>query len=827
MKNSISKDYFRLTFIAAVIYVMGIFGLANVHAFIPTNLYAVGGVLGTSHQKITEESIKALDEEFFGITKLTKPMKKAIKQIVNANADVDKDQFSSAKHFDGENFSGGQQIITNVHLPAIKQALQNDNAQGARASLGAALHTIQDFYSHSTWIEMGNSGPHPDLGRSSQTIGSISPPGEATCQDCIKAIPPFCNDCDNNIITLKLTSGYYGGEDRSKPNPQKCSHGGAFDSSASSIFGFGINKDSTDCLFSPHYKLHALAVSAAKEATKQFIRDIKAEISESELKLLLGVGPTLAFAIDVTGSMGSVISQVKSQSISIVNARLGTEEEPSKYVLVPFSDPGVGPTTVTTNPDIFKARISGLGASGGGDCPELSMSGMLSAESSTDEGGSLFMFTDASSKDSGLAGAVASLAVAKKIKIYPITFGSCSPIDPAYIRIANDSGGQVFELNVSEAGAITKLADFIVRSNSVDVLSVADNLDVIPRSTVFPVDSTLSNLTISISGATTAAVTDPSGHIVNGSDANVTEIPLSTGVIYRINSPLEGGWEVNVNGSGKYSLNVSGESGLDLTTFEFVELSGRPGHEGFFPLAGLPILGVETDAVAVMSPGFQTAKFELRDKAGNVLNKLAFDHGPGQGENEFSGKVTLMPGSFLVYVTGEDLSGKAYQRVVTSITTPQTLKVDAPLPQNLPPGVSTDYVFKVTNLGAKDTFSFTASDDQGFVSGISPSGSVLDTGENIMLTVSLSVPSGTEPGTSDTLIVVAQSNSNSELRNFAVVNSSVGSVLDTTSPVINSIVATPNQLWPPNHQLVVVSLSIDVNDNQDSSPICGIESVSS
>jgi von Willebrand factor A domain-containing protein 7 len=174
-----------------------------------------------------------------------------------------------------------------------------------------------------------------------------------------------------------------------------------------------------------------VAAAVAREATKKFIREIKNDVTQRQLKLLLGVGPSLAMAIDTTGSMGSIIDGVKQQAIAIVDARLGTDEEPSQYVLAPFNDPGVGPVQVTTDPDAFKAGISGLSADGGDDCPELSNSGMLQAVSSANEGGSLFMFTDASSKDGGLAGAVSSLATSKDIKVFPITFGSCSPLDPA------------------------------------------------------------------------------------------------------------------------------------------------------------------------------------------------------------------------------------------------------------------------------------------------------------------------------------------------------------------------------------------------------------
>jgi von Willebrand factor A domain-containing protein 7 len=45
--------------------------------------------------------------------------------------------------------------------------------------------------------------------------------------------------------------------------------------------------------------------------------------------------------------MDDIIAQVKQQAIQIVESRINTDEEPTKNVLVPFNDPGVGPVTVT------------------------------------------------------------------------------------------------------------------------------------------------------------------------------------------------------------------------------------------------------------------------------------------------------------------------------------------------------------------------------------------------------------------------------------------------------------------------------------------------
>lgn len=52
-------------------------------------------------------------------------------------------------------------------------------------------------------------------------------------------------------------------------------------------------------------------------------------------------------------------------------------------------------------------------------------------------------------------------------------------------------------------------------------------------------------------------------------------------------------------------------------------------------------------------------------------------------------------------------------------------------------------------------------------------------------------------------------------------------VVDTTPPTIKSVTATPNTLWPPNHQMVPVAVTVDVSDICDASPTCKIVSVTS
>ena len=52
-------------------------------------------------------------------------------------------------------------------------------------------------------------------------------------------------------------------------------------------------------------------------------------------------------------------------------------------------------------------------------------------------------------------------------------------------------------------------------------------------------------------------------------------------------------------------------------------------------------------------------------------------------------------------------------------------------------------------------------------------------------------------------------------------------VRDTTPPMIESLTASPNVLWPPNHKMVPVVIDVNMSDNCNEVPICRITSVSS
>jgi hypothetical protein len=52
-------------------------------------------------------------------------------------------------------------------------------------------------------------------------------------------------------------------------------------------------------------------------------------------------------------------------------------------------------------------------------------------------------------------------------------------------------------------------------------------------------------------------------------------------------------------------------------------------------------------------------------------------------------------------------------------------------------------------------------------------------------------------------------------------------VQDTTAPVIDSVSASPNTLWPPNHKFVTVRISASAHDICDPHPVCAVTAIAS
>lgn len=209
-----------------------------------------------------------------------------------------------------------EQILELVKTDEHKES--SKNLKLARQLTASTLHTIQDFYSHTNWVDVGNREINSNIGTSRfivtnpdlddsfcldnceqlkcdcpQIIASLLP-GGLTC-------PLVYWKCTNNLneSVKSLTSGYYSNQRLSdgsrvdKPIGRgKCSHGGILDLTASSVKSFGgINKDSAYFILSPKAHLHMIAANLAIDHTESYFDMLRREMGDERFAKFMRLDP--------------------------------------------------------------------------------------------------------------------------------------------------------------------------------------------------------------------------------------------------------------------------------------------------------------------------------------------------------------------------------------------------------------------------------------------------------------------------------------------------------------------------------------------------------
>ncbi|KAK7079817.1 hypothetical protein SK128_002466 [Halocaridina rubra] len=162
---------------------------------------------------------------------------------------------------EAEKIEEGHILLQGRYKQLTSTILSDEAYPFARELLGTSLNTIQDFYSQTTWLELGNTEILKELGFPGQTIPEVVGPGDAICSDCSN---PQGECFDNVIPGSKLSSGYYeydvpGSAIFVIPKPDnagKCGHGGIMDDGVAKKAVGGISKETSSPCFSPHHYLH-------------------------------------------------------------------------------------------------------------------------------------------------------------------------------------------------------------------------------------------------------------------------------------------------------------------------------------------------------------------------------------------------------------------------------------------------------------------------------------------------------------------------------------------------------------------------------------------
>ncbi|KAJ8280738.1 hypothetical protein GJAV_G00058410 [Gymnothorax javanicus] len=643
---------------------------------------------------------------------------RAVGEVVWANAAMDflsTTRSDPVYHFDSERVGGAQGMLRLLWAQTLLSARAGDY-QGARNSLGQLFHSLQDFYSHSNWVEMGQRSIYLHLLHPEQPAVPVASEDTRTCAECYSAT------CRDNILLRErppvLTTGYFSAN---PPKPAgKCSHGGLLDSSRHQGAQGGINKDSTSPFFSP-------PPLSAQPQRRHWNRKLP-EIVEYQAAAGTGV---------CDGHDGEYVEEItaaRSRAFSIIQARARASQQPGKYLLIPFHDPAVGPVYETEDPEQFMLYLEGLTALGGGDEPEMCLSAVQLALTHSPPLSEIFVFTDASPKDAHLYSTVEALTLEKQSKVsFLLTEDSRHRRErrspdrfSLYSSLSSVSGGLAIFTSNSDIHRVSAIIEDHVAASKVTLLHVGSSS--LSEATHFPfrVDSAVHSVTLHLTGTLKhCMLTSPSGEsqsllVRSGS---LAELEVFQG-LYRVIllPPIRPGqWHLSIEAEGPVTLNVIGDSTVDFLYYFAVAANGT--HPGLERVEGSPVADVPTFlvlAVTGLLPN-EEASFShvtLLGANGESLLKVPLNSSSSSSSSgkQLVGSMASVPRKpFYVQLSGRDTTGNRLERVATEMIQPTHVQIQVLSAPPLVPGHTSKVTFDVLNYGPARHFTLTTADDHGFL----------------------------------------------------------------------------------------------------------------
>ncbi|XP_046495133.1 von Willebrand factor A domain-containing protein 7 isoform X2 [Equus quagga] len=650
-------------------------------------------------------------------------------------------------HFDAERLGQGHTRLVGALRETLVAARALDHTL-ARQRLGAALHALQDFYSHSNWVELGKQQPHPHLLWPRRELGSLAQVGDPTCSDCEEL------SCPENLLGFTLlTSGYFGTHPPKPPG------------------------------FSPHHMLHLQAAKLALLASIQAFSLLRSRLGDSGFSRLLDISPasSLSFVLDTTGSMGEEINAAKIQARHIVEQRRGSPMEPVHYVLVPFHDPGFGPVFTTSDPDSFWQQLNEIQALGGGDEPEMCLSALELALLHTPPLSDIFVFTDASPKDAFLTNRVESLTQERRCRVTFLVTEDPSRVQhrarrevlsplrfEPYEAVALASGGEVIftkDQHIRDVAAIVgdSMADLVT-------LPLEPPVVVPGKPLVFIVDGLLQRLTVRIHGEVSSfCIRNPAG-VSQGQEEG--EGPLGHtrrfGQFWMVtmNDPLQKGtWEIQVTAKGTPRVRVQAQTSLDFLFYFGIPVEEGP-HPGLYPLTQ-PVAGLQTQLLV------EVTGLGSRGESGDPLPHFSHVVLRGVPKGAELGRVPLEPmgpwergllaaslsptllstaGPFSLELIGQDGGGQGLHRAAPQpcSVVPVLLELSGP-PGFLAPGTKAPLGLHIASFSGPQDLDLRASVNPSFALTSNLSRVLLEHNESAWGRLWLEVPDSAAP---DSVVVV-------------------------------------------------------------------------
>ncbi|CAN5231609.1 hypothetical protein BH11PSE14_BH11PSE14_15850 [soil metagenome] len=171
-----------------------------------------------------------------------------------------------------------------------------------------------------------------------------------------------------------------------------------------------------------------------------------------------------------------------------------------------------------------------------------------------------------------------------------------------------------------------------------------------------------------------AVLRRPDGHVVSGTAAGESLQSFRYMIIAQIDSPRPGTWQLELHGAGLVSVSAEVAPGRDpdAPTFlglRYVEMGGRPGHQGWFPIDREPAKG-ETLECSASLPGKSTSvAFRFVAADGEIVGRPMLAQVEVGGD--FYGRCQVPAVPYRVMVTARDSAGQPFQRIEPGLRTPR------------------------------------------------------------------------------------------------------------------------------------------------------------
>jgi hypothetical protein len=718
-----------------------------------------------------------------------------IEQIKYANSSVDGNWtltalwglgFSGAvPHCDDEELAECSNLIRKM-IDAVTAELTNGDPDfdKARQFTGEALHTVQDFYSHSNYAHLYDQGIKSDIA-TLQTGFDVTDiqgaevadnAGNETCEWEKQGIIFKTLDPTNTFGARgnsKITSGYFQIFD---PIKFKCIHGGE---------SSGINKDY------PGNTGFATARQLAVQASEHFVATIFDNVLASGVADAVSVlekytgqsGGQVAIVIDASTDSNTTLLAVKAAMTKMIKSE--KNRNIGQLLLMPFGADKPEKFDITDDSQTFVDSLNKVTSSAAvdGECSVRPTDGLRKAVQAASQGAHLFLYTDGGVADVVQSNSLITEAIAKNIVIDVFTSDQCNLANnnDAYATIAKETGGSVYRYKNSKNGIastfalvapqfsgdfrdVTKIVSSLPASNHHDTTYVEHNI---------MVDSTVNKLVLAVDMSPLGEIKlfRPDGSIVLSTDSSMAVDNRVAGTTLTLLSPEIGQWRLGIAGKAKtnYQASVKMNSDIGIVDFAFAEVKGREGHMGLLPVHGDPLSTEVQKIVAVLSGNVSTAQLVITALDGSILNTVALTTQQAVGiTKKYAGLVSIPNSDFRVYIQGHDADGNEYQRMDSQVYHGHLVAV-RPVHSEHDLAAGTQFVanFEVRNSGATDTFDLVASNTLDLTASLSHSTVSLDRLEQKVISVTIDIPADAEQGTAFDIMLNANSQSNAESKNVA------------------------------------------------------------